>query len=129
MLPLNFFPWFLTLAFPCIPPTLSSLCFDIYIYMYIKINTVKSFSYVQLFVTPWTVVYRLLHPWGFPGKNTGVGCHFLLHIYKYIHIYLYLVWVFYFVLVKLCVLLLFFAFDFLEENGHFNFSTPFANQK
>ena len=21
---------------------------------------------------------RLLHPWSFPGKNTGVGCHFLL---------------------------------------------------
>ena len=21
---------------------------------------------------------RLLHPWNFPGKNTGVGCHFLL---------------------------------------------------
>ena len=21
---------------------------------------------------------RLLHPWDFPGKNTGVGCHFLL---------------------------------------------------
>ena len=21
---------------------------------------------------------RLLHPWGFPGKNTRVGCHFLL---------------------------------------------------
>ena len=21
---------------------------------------------------------RLLHPWGFPGKNTGVGCRFLL---------------------------------------------------
>ena len=20
----------------------------------------------------------LLHPWNFPGKNTGVGCHFLL---------------------------------------------------
>ena len=20
----------------------------------------------------------LLHPWDFPGKNTGVGCHFLL---------------------------------------------------
>ena len=23
---------------------------------------------------------RLLHPWGFPGKSTGVGCHRLLHI-------------------------------------------------
>ena len=22
---------------------------------------------------------RLLHPWDFPGKNSGVGCHFLLH--------------------------------------------------
>ena len=21
---------------------------------------------------------RLLHPWDFPGKNTGVGCHSLL---------------------------------------------------
>ena len=28
--------------------------------------------------TPWTVAYRFLHPWDFPGKNTGVGCHFLL---------------------------------------------------
>ena len=23
---------------------------------------------------------RLLHPWDFPGKSTGVGCHCLLHI-------------------------------------------------
>ena len=23
---------------------------------------------------------RLLHPWNFPGKNTGVGCHFLLQV-------------------------------------------------
>ena len=23
---------------------------------------------------------RLLHPWDSPGKNTGVGCHFLLHL-------------------------------------------------
>ena len=29
-------------------------------------------SRVQLFVTPWTVAQ------GFPGKNTGVGCHLLL---------------------------------------------------
>ena len=28
--------------------------------------------------TPWTVALRLLCPWDFPGKNSGVGCHFLL---------------------------------------------------
>ena len=25
---------------------------------------------------------RLPHPWDSPGKNTGVGCHFLLQIMK-----------------------------------------------
>ena len=30
------------------------------------------------FVTPWTVDALLFCPWHFPGKNTGVGCHFLL---------------------------------------------------
>ena len=34
-------------------------------------------------LTPWTVALqepiRLLCPWDFPGKNTGVGCRFLLH--------------------------------------------------
>ena len=30
------------------------------------------------FVTPWTIPFRLLCPWDFPGKNTAVGCHFLL---------------------------------------------------
>ena len=29
--------------------------------------------------TPWTVAYQALCPWDFPGKNTGVGCHFLLY--------------------------------------------------
>ena len=29
------------------------------------------------FVTPWTVQpARLFCPWDFPGKDTGVGCHF-----------------------------------------------------
>ena len=27
---------------------------------------------------------RLLHPWDFPGKSTGVGCHCLLHDVLYI---------------------------------------------
>ena len=31
------------------------------------------------FTTPWThEPTRLLCPWDFPGKDTGVGCHFLL---------------------------------------------------
>ena len=30
------------------------------------------------FVTPWSVARQLLCPWDFPGKNTGVGCYFLL---------------------------------------------------
>ena len=35
----------------------------------------------QLCQTLWPprmVATRLLRPWDFPGKNTGVGCHFLL---------------------------------------------------
>ena len=28
--------------------------------------------------TPWTESARVLCPWDVPGKNTGVGCHFLL---------------------------------------------------
>ena len=28
--------------------------------------------------TPWIVAMRLLCPWDFPGKDTGVGCYFLL---------------------------------------------------
>ena len=35
-------------------------------------------SRVQLFETPWTVVCQTPRPWDFPGKNTGVGCHFFL---------------------------------------------------
>ena len=30
------------------------------------------------FVTQWTEPARFLCPWDFPGKNIGVGCHFLL---------------------------------------------------
>ena len=40
---------------------------------------VKSLSRVWLFATPWAVACtRLLRPWDFLGKSTGVGCHFLL---------------------------------------------------
>ena len=40
---------------------------------------VKLLSRVRLFATPWAVACtRLLRPWDFLGKSTGVGCHFLL---------------------------------------------------
>ena len=41
---------------------------------------VKSLSRVWFFATPWSVAHQTppLLPWHFPGKNTGVGCHFLL---------------------------------------------------
>ena len=39
---------------------------------------VKSLSRVRLFATPWTVAHQALHLWNFPGKSTGVGCHFPL---------------------------------------------------
>ena len=43
-------------------------------------------SPIQLFVTPWTVA-SILCPWNFPGKNTRVGCHFLLQgIFIYTHL-------------------------------------------
>ena len=39
---------------------------------------VKSLGRVRLFVTLWTVAYQVPPSMGYPGKNTGVGCHFLL---------------------------------------------------
>ena len=35
-------------------------------------------SHAWLFATPWTIAHQAPCPWDFPGKNTGVGCHFLL---------------------------------------------------
>ena len=40
------------------------------------------FSCVQLCATPETVATRLPSPWDSPGKNTGLGCHFLLQCMK-----------------------------------------------
>ena len=39
------------------------------------------FSRVQLFATAWTIAHQApLVRGDFPGKNTGVGCHFLLQV-------------------------------------------------
>ena len=39
---------------------------------------VQLLSHIQLFVTPWAVAHHVPLSLGFPSKNTGVGCHFLL---------------------------------------------------
>ena len=38
-------------------------------------------SHVRLFGTPETVAHQAPLDMGFPGQNTGVGCHFLLQYY------------------------------------------------
>ena len=40
------------------------------------------FSCVRLYATHRQQPTRLPHPWDSPGKNTGVGCHFLLQCMK-----------------------------------------------
>ena len=51
-----------------------------YTQTHVETYTVRVCSVTQLCVTvaPWTIVARLLCPWDSSGKNTGVGCHFLL---------------------------------------------------
>ena len=36
------------------------------------------FSCIQLFVTLWTVAHQAPLSWDSPGKNSVMGCHFLL---------------------------------------------------
>ena len=43
---------------------------------------VSHFRGVRLFATPQTQPNRLPRPWDSQGKNTGVGCHFLLQCMK-----------------------------------------------
>ena len=40
------------------------------------------FSHVRLCATPETAAHQAPRPWDSPGKNTGVGCHFLLQCMK-----------------------------------------------
>ena len=44
----------------------------------VRVYVLSCFSRVQFFATLWTVAHQVLCPWDSPGKNTGVGCHFLL---------------------------------------------------
>ena len=62
-------------------------CSNVFIYLDLYLYTtyedevvVWSLRYVLFFATLWTVACQATLPWDFPGKNTGVGCHFLLQL-------------------------------------------------
>ena len=50
--------------------------------LHVLLLLLSHFSCVRLCVTLETAATRLPHPWDSPGKNTGVGCHFLLQCRK-----------------------------------------------
>ena len=53
---------------------------DKYLVISLMVVVVQSLSQLcPTLAIPWTIATRLLCPQDFPGKNTGVGCHLLLH--------------------------------------------------
>ena len=71
------------------------LCILIIMHVFVKIHRtvhlnrvnvtmllLSRFSRVRLCVTPQTAAHQAPRPWDSPGKNTGVGCHFLLQCTK-----------------------------------------------
>ena len=46
------------------------------------LQLLSRFSRVRLCATPKTAAHQAPRPWDSPGKNTGVGCHFLLQCMK-----------------------------------------------
>ena len=53
---------------------------------YTHCAVLSHFSRVQLVATTWTIQpARLFRPQDSPGKNTELGCHFLLYIYTLLY--------------------------------------------
>ena len=50
--------------------------------MLLLLLLLSRFSRVRLYATHRQQPTRLRRPWDSPGKNTGVGCHFLLQCMK-----------------------------------------------
>ena len=56
--------------------------FGVYFLVQSLLLLLSRFSRVQLCATPETAAHQAPGPWDSPGKNTGVGCHFLLQCMK-----------------------------------------------
>ena len=54
---------------------------NLFLRLYLN-DLLSHFSCVRLCATPQRQPTRLRHLWDSPGKNTGVGCHFLLQCMK-----------------------------------------------
>ena len=52
--------------------------------MWMLLLLLSLFSHARLCVTPRWQPARLPHPWDSPGRNTGIGCHFLLQCECYL---------------------------------------------
>ena len=57
------------------------------IHMHIVVVVLVAQSCLTL-CDPWTVAYQAACPWNSPGKNNGVGCHFLLQGHMLINVYI-----------------------------------------
>ena len=67
------------------PTSGSFVCLSIYSYKVIVFRLamlLSQFSRVRLYATPETAAHQAPPSWDSPGKNTGVGCHFLLQCMK-----------------------------------------------
>ena len=59
-----------------------SLLFNMLSRLIIAFLSRSKFLLISWLQSPSTVILELPHPWDSPGKNTGVGCHFLLQCRK-----------------------------------------------
>ena len=57
------------------------------IHMHIVVVVLVAQSCLTL-CNPWTVAHQPACPWNSPGKNNGVGCHFLLQGHMHINVYI-----------------------------------------
>ena len=63
-------------------PSLKSLCKCLILGIFDVIPAAAAAKSLQSCPTLYDQPTRLPHPWDSPGKNTGVGCHFLLQCMK-----------------------------------------------
>ena len=67
---------------------LQDICFLFFVFLVLPVYCYQPISlhpraHMLSHVIPWTSARQTPRSWIFPGKNTGVGCHFLLQGYLF----------------------------------------------